>query len=104
VTVTPTTSLSSLSLHDALPISSTVRPSNCATELKPTSNRCVCAGWLARRHSFVRGSDVQSFARSGMPVVVPRQNASGFLSAHRRSEEHTSELQSPYDLVCRLLL
>src|SRR5207248_11042130 len=25
-------------------------------------------------------------------------------SAPRRSEEHTSELQSPYDLVCRLLL
>src|SRR5438094_2394783 len=24
--------------------------------------------------------------------------------ASRRSEEHTSELQSPYDLVCRLLL
>src|SRR5207248_9015851 len=24
--------------------------------------------------------------------------------ADRRSEEHTSELQSPYDLVCRLLL
>src|SRR5207248_7454698 len=24
--------------------------------------------------------------------------------ALRRSEEHTSELQSPYDLVCRLLL
>src|SRR5207248_10270522 len=23
---------------------------------------------------------------------------------HPRSEEHTSELQSPYDLVCRLLL
>src|SRR5437867_13455260 len=23
---------------------------------------------------------------------------------HARSEEHTSELQSPYDLVCRLLL
>src|SRR5438094_3054433 len=23
---------------------------------------------------------------------------------HDRSEEHTSELQSPYDLVCRLLL
>src|SRR5437867_12855166 len=26
------------------------------------------------------------------------------LSAYLRSEEHTSELQSPYDLVCRLLL
>src|SRR5437867_7041423 len=25
-------------------------------------------------------------------------------AASRRSEEHTSELQSPYDLVCRLLL
>src|SRR5437867_12765111 len=24
--------------------------------------------------------------------------------SRRRSEEHTSELQSPYDLVCRLLL
>src|SRR5207248_9259187 len=26
------------------------------------------------------------------------------LGARERSEEHTSELQSPYDLVCRLLL
>src|SRR5437867_13031921 len=25
-------------------------------------------------------------------------------AAYKRSEEHTSELQSPYDLVCRLLL
>src|SRR5207248_9805272 len=25
-------------------------------------------------------------------------------AVRRRSEEHTSELQSPYDLVCRLLL
>src|SRR5437867_10313690 len=28
----------------------------------------------------------------------------GRLAANSRSEEHTSELQSPYDLVCRLLL
>src|SRR5207248_10603483 len=27
-----------------------------------------------------------------------------YRSQRRRSEEHTSELQSPYDLVCRLLL
>src|SRR6266516_138608 len=33
------------------------------------------------------------FARGDMPVVRAR-----------RSEEHTSELQSPYDIVCRLLL
>src|SRR6266705_1788836 len=32
--------------------------------------------------------------------IVARQN----LDVADRSEEHTSELQSPYDLVCRLLL
>src|SRR5207248_3462283 len=30
--------------------------------------------------------------------------ARSVLSAADRSEEHTSELQSPYELVCRLLL
>src|SRR6266705_621769 len=30
--------------------------------------------------------------------------ASGWSGSPARSEEHTSELQSPYDLVCRLLL
>src|SRR6266849_10619805 len=45
--------------------------------------------------------------RRPLPVSQP---ASGFLSARRRdrprkrSEEHTSELQSRVDLVCRLLL
>src|SRR5437764_6910040 len=33
----------------------------------------------------------------------PRQDPAGF-PAPRRSEEHTSELQSPMYLVCRLLL
>src|SRR5207248_6355995 len=33
----------------------------------------------------------------------PPQMPSGFWGGPR-SEEHTSELQSPYDLVCRLLL
>src|SRR5207248_3457599 len=33
---------------------------------------------------------------------LPRQRQSQPL--RQRSEEHTSELQSPYDLVCRLLL
>src|SRR5437867_3537702 len=31
-------------------------------------------------------------------------SARGMNNARGRSEEHTSELQSPYDLVCRLLL
>src|SRR5437867_6208513 len=34
------------------------------------------------------------------PVVCCRRHP----KSSRRSEEHTSELQSPYDLVCRLLL
>src|SRR5207248_11365700 len=33
-----------------------------------------------------------------------RTNQSNQDAILRRSEEHTSELQSPYDLVCRLLL
>src|SRR5256885_12189924 len=36
----------------------------------------------------------------GLPCVVLRQNAFGGF----KSEEHTSELQSPCNLVCRLLL
>src|SRR5207248_11760135 len=35
------------------------------------------------------------------PFSDERWNTSALM---RRSEEHTSELQSPYDLVCRLLL
>src|SRR5437867_5309121 len=33
-----------------------------------------------------------------------REHEGGERHAFDRSEEHTSELQSPYDLVCRLLL
>src|SRR5207248_4451936 len=37
--------------------------------------------------------------------VASRLTICSFLARMlRRSEEHTSELQSPYDLVCRLLL
>src|SRR5437867_8531657 len=44
------------------------------------------------------------------PARFPRSSTDPTSSAAprrvpaRRSEEHTSELQSPYDLVCRLLL
>src|SRR5256885_3491724 len=38
--------------------------------------------------------------------VIPRRRRAGTAGHHRpwRSEEHTSELQSPCNLVCRLLL
>src|SRR5207248_5273927 len=45
--------------------------------------------------------------RSSTAIVPTRCCAFGLAATARtckRSEEHTSELQSPYDLVCRLLL
>src|SRR5690348_12806765 len=39
------------------------------------------------------------FGRSAAPIAVP-----GRAESNLRSEEHTSELQSPVHLVCRLLL
>src|SRR2546426_6233311 len=48
-----------------------------------------------------RGSSLRRVWRNGR--LLPRENAGPRLPA-RRSEEHTSELQSPCNLVCRLLL
>src|SRR5437867_6293407 len=42
------------------------------------------------------------FLKTPRPSHTP--NAPTFENRVERSEEHTSELQSPYDLVCRLLL
>src|SRR5688572_31805700 len=75
---TATTEIYTLSLHDALPIS--VRPE--------TSNR------TARR--YVRSVPTCSNWPGDASTYRP--------SADRRSEEHTSELQSQSNLVCRLLL
>src|SRR5207248_5148937 len=51
------------------------------------------------------------YTKTGPRVVVAMtwdaldEDAANFISSiGSRSEEHTSELQSPYDLVCRLLL
>src|SRR5205807_7928040 len=49
-----------------------------------------------------RQSSILDMERSGKPLRRCRESKSdGFVS---RSEEHTSELQSPCNLVCRLLL
>src|SRR5437867_10174321 len=37
-------------------------------------------------------------------LLIPREAQASVDRRCPRSEEHTSELQSPYDLVCRLLL
>src|SRR5258708_15013703 len=73
---TATTEIYTLSLHDALPISGNL-PRHAKTCCR------VATGLARRRHS----------CKEVLVAVVPN-----------RSEEHTSELQSPDHLVCRLLL
>src|SRR5207244_11626613 len=45
-----------------------------------------------------------AFDRPERPLLIQRRQAALDCSALLRSEEHTSELQSPDHLVCRLLL
>src|SRR2546430_10396386 len=76
---TATTEIYTLSLHDALPIWSS-RPSSRSAVRTPTGS--------SRR---------EGRAPAGADLAVRRAVAS-------RSEEHTSELQSQSNIVCRLLL
>src|SRR5437773_6906368 len=71
---TATTAIYTLSLHDALPI-------------------------CARATFRSRGTWVQPLIS-----VQAWDHASKSLTEIKRSEEHTSELQSHHDIVCRLLL
>src|SRR5438094_6234286 len=51
------------------------------------------------------GRDRDQVARRVRPLEIDEEFEGSQREARRgRSEEHTSELQSPYDLVCRLLL
>src|SRR2546430_12633010 len=77
---TATTEIYTLSLHDALPIS---RPGSLAVAAKISiSSGCCAATARGSRRSRICWGD----------------------TAAARSEEHTSELQSQSNLVCRLLL
>src|SRR2546430_12052544 len=73
---TATTEIYTLSLHDALPIS----------------------------ESFNYGLCYQPNAGGTITNFVGGNYSIGEKSTQRRSEEHTSELQSQSNLVCRLLL
>src|SRR5438876_5196016 len=74
---TPTADINTLSLHDALPIYSDLKlVSTLATSV------CICS----------------SVSMMGIPPSKAMKKVMW------RSEEHTSELQSPVHVVCRLLL
>src|SRR5699024_12104477 len=91
----PTTLISPLSLHDALPI---LRLGHHTFPRSARSrSRRLPAG---RRHPLRR--DHRSAPRLG---ALRRRHPRSVRSLRTpRSEEHTSELQSRFDLVCRLLL
>src|SRR2546426_7229327 len=84
---TATTEIYTLSLHDALPISDT----------------------LTDAYRLARDGELPPFnppgSRFGGIIALNRPlDAATAEEIVQRSEEHTSELQSPCNLVCRLLL
>src|SRR5205807_7158276 len=94
------TGLSTLSLHDALPISSL------AVLLRALAARVPQARWLRLLYAYPASVTEELLeVMATEPAVchyldMPLQH----ISDRMRSEEHTSELQSPCNLVCRLLL
>src|SRR5205823_13748115 len=91
---TPTTELYTLSLHDALPISAWV----------PARLRPGCRGTPRGIHRSTTPRREQRPAWECRRTIVPRIGLPVRQWDSRRSEEHTSELQSLAYLVCRLLL
>src|SRR5688500_19787998 len=91
------TDLYTLSLHDALPIYFPIRSH---VEREPTKP------WKAKKLEDTEPAGTSSVARKVTSVtrcttsLSTRRTVSRFM----RSEEHTSELPSPCNLVCRLLL
>src|SRR5688572_32340466 len=92
---TAPTEIYTLSLHDALPISPPLRRRHHAGARPPRSHR--------RRRPARRAAHA---GRGGLRRRHLRRPQSHLrrLPTALRSEEHTSELQSQSNLVCRLLL
>src|SRR5437588_9860321 len=84
---TATTEIYTLSLHDALPIS-----------------RIVAATHEASWPGFSASATKTPVRPSPIRISRRRPASRNQSSSPMRSEEHTSELQSHSDLVCRLLL
>src|SRR5699024_12696508 len=91
-----TADISSLSLHDALPISARaiIRAAGSSIAIR---SRMLAPSFVTMT---VPLAPTSILSRPDGPSVDRRAVATAF----PRSEEHTSELQSRFDLVCRLLL
>src|SRR5207247_9981620 len=81
-------------------------PTRRSSDLRFLSKRVLAIGtWLPDVGMLDAVLDRSIAEESRVYVVVGRHDASGYEgSLWLRSEEHTSELQSRVDLVCRLLL
>src|SRR5207237_8196810 len=97
----PTTPRSTLPLHDALPICSAVPP---VVETGVIGVVAVAVPVDAPPRRATASVIVDAPASGSAPATPDDCCASCATFASARSEEHTSELQSHLNLVCRLLL
>src|SRR5207248_11491778 len=100
-TATSTTPLYTLSLHDALPISFTTDLIQKEPDQGLPATLRTEVAFVYDEDALYVGARMFSDTSADIETVMTRRDESGVAE---RSEEHTSELQSPYDLVCRLLL
>src|SRR5207249_9935208 len=70
--------------------------------LQPSPKTCFTDAWMGAT-GFSCTSLIRSSGQRAEPSTYRKGGSLGCQSASR-SEEHTSELQSRFDLVCRLLL
>src|SRR5207247_10540230 len=91
-----------LSLHVALPISTGPTAASMGEALPRLAALAVKLG----RHAEIGPAHEEGYFSSGVRrnTRLDRPAAERALDMLLRSEEHTSELQSRVDLVCRLLL
>src|SRR5207249_9793060 len=99
-TATSPTQISPLSLHDALPICK--HPRREFQSLAKAGHGCFI-GRLALNDQL-RVLLLDALQIQAWHAVEPRFDLCQHGAWPLRSEEHTSELQSRFDLVCRLLL
>src|SRR5438552_15270877 len=88
---TSPSSIYTLSLHDALPISKTLKDLMLCMSDIPIHGLSVTMPYKQSIIEYLDNTDTHTTKIGACNTVV-------------RSEEHTSELQSPDHLVCRLLL
>src|SRR5439155_21331756 len=96
-----TTAISTLSLHDALPIYDTFRQADARAREELRRSTREVDDRLELPSDVVEPADLGPTHVRALDEKLPGRGGEFFVE---RSEEHTSELQSRGHLVCRLLL